>query len=171
MFLAFDVCALGQMLLLVPDSSPPWQCEQLEQHLLTLEMQNAPRVQGDTSVPPSQMSYGTHAPALHIYCPLLSPFLSAVAGVSDETITGSCADLAKDSPKFYPLDYLFGLLKLILPPYTCIKLNQTKSALSQCCFSYILCFFTVVPVLGGRGVEGGTAIGNSGCSLSCRKKM
>lgn len=43
-------------------------------------------------------------------------------GVLDETATGSCTDLAKDSPKFYPLEYLFGLLKLIPPPYTWIKL-------------------------------------------------
>lgn len=43
-------------------------------------------------------------------------------GVSDETTTGSCTDLAKHSPKFYPLEYFFGLLKLIPPPYTWIKL-------------------------------------------------
>lgn len=125
----FDFCALGQMLLLAPDSSAPRQCEQLEQHLSMLENQNAACAKGYHSVLPPQMSFGTRAPALHIYCPLLNHFLSAVEGVSDGTARGSCTDLAKDSPKFYPLEYFFGLLKLTLPLYTWIKLHQTKSAL------------------------------------------
>lgn len=99
------------------------------------------------------MNCGTHALALHIYCPLLSHFLSAVAAVSNKTATGSCADLAKDSLKLCPLEYLFGLLK-ILPPCTWIKINQTKSALILALFQLHFGFFTVVPVLERKGSWG-----------------
>lgn len=55
--------------------------------------------------------------------------------------------------KLCPLEYLFGLLK-ILPPCTWIKINQTKSALILALFQLHFGFFTVVPVLERKGSWG-----------------
>lgn len=85
--LSIHVYFLGQMLLLVADTSVPWQCGQLGAASIHVTKPRPQPLQrevqrGTNASSPSQMSYRINAPALDIYCLLLSHFLSPVAAAS-----------------------------------------------------------------------------------------